>query len=113
MTEERIGELVRQAMAAVKGAVSDPRGQIEMTIRQAVREAGTEYVQGDASEDAARYRWLAPRMSCLFVKREADTLEGPDRIVEIREAKQYAGCTKESVDAAVDAAMRTPISSSR
>jgi hypothetical protein len=42
MSEERIQQLVNQAMAAVEGAVSDPRGQIESTIRQAIAEARAE-----------------------------------------------------------------------
>ena len=37
MTPERIEELVSQALAY--DAVSDPRGQIESTVRQAIREA--------------------------------------------------------------------------
>lgn len=39
MNKERFEQLVSQAMAAVDGAVSDPRGQIESTIYMAINEA--------------------------------------------------------------------------
>jgi hypothetical protein len=39
MDKERFEQLVNQAMAAVEGAVSDPRGQIEATLYMAINEA--------------------------------------------------------------------------
>ena len=48
MTPERIEELVRQGLAF--DAVSDPRGQVEMTIRQAIKEASL------STEDGSKHR---------------------------------------------------------
>jgi hypothetical protein len=48
-----------------------------------------------AEADAALYRWLAPRMTCLLFTRDGR------RIVRIEEARQFGMCDKVSVDAAI------------
>lgn len=61
--------------------------------------------EGGDSKDLERYRWLAPRFTRIAITREAVRIEGPDIVTAINELPQFEKCTKESVDAAVDAAM--------
>lgn len=50
MNQERFDQLVSQAMAAVEGAVSDPRGQLEttlyMTVNETLEAAATRFEDG-------------------------------------------------------------------
>jgi len=71
MTPERIEQLVAQALAF--DAVSDPRGQVEMTIRQAIKEAS-------AVPEA-----LAPSIEAIALK-----LEGMEEYTIARELRAAA-----------------------
>ena len=67
MTPERIEQLVNQALAF--DAVSDPRGQIEMTVRQAIKEASAARAEAVATDETRNLiLWNDTRIRQLLQK---------------------------------------------